>query len=117
MRLLSGERAFLLEREDPLLLEFASKLTKLSPKTAVAYRREAFIFAPGNVRVTLDRDIRSGGPESFFRPENLLPALPGVTVLEVKYDEFLPEIVSLAVQTPDRRAGACSKYALCRRFD
>ena len=60
---------------------------------------------------------RTGGPESFFRPEDLLPALPGVTVLEVKYDEFLPEIVSLAVQTPDRRAGACSKYALCRRFD
>ena len=51
------------------------------------------------------------------QPKNLLPALPGVTVLEVKYDEFLPEIVSLAVQTPDRRAGACSKYALCRRFD
>jgi len=25
--------------------------------------------------------------------------------------------VRLAVQTPDRRAGACSKYALCRRFD
>lgn len=116
-RLLSGERTFLLERGEPLLLEFASKLTKLSPKTVVAYRREAFIFAPGNVRVTLDRDIRSGGPESFFRPEDLLPALPGVTVLEVKYNEFLPEIVSLAVQTPDRRAGACSKYALCRRFD
>ena len=116
-RLLSGERTFLLERGEPLLLEFASKLSKLSPKTVVAYRREAFIFAPGNVRVTLDRDIRSGGPESFFRPEDLLPALPGVTVLEVKYNEFLPEIVSLAVQTPDRQAGACSKYALCRRFD
>ena len=39
------------------------------------------------------------------------------TVLEVKYDEFLPEVVALAVQVPGRRAGACSKYALCRRFD
>jgi len=38
-------------------------------------------------------------------------------VLEVKYDAFLPDLVRLAVQTPDRRAGACSKYALCRRFD
>ena len=28
-----------------------------------------------------------------------------------------PDLVRLAVQTPDRQAGACSKYALCRRFD
>ena len=76
-RLLSGERTFLLERGEPLLLEFACKLTKLSPKTVVAYRREAFTFTPGNVRITLDRDIRSGGPESFFRPEDLLPAPAG----------------------------------------
>ena len=39
------------------------------------------------------------------------------TVLEVKYDEMLPEIVEMAVQVPGRQASACSKYALCRRFD
>ena len=41
---------------------------------------------------------------------------PG-TVLEVKYDAFLPEIVRMAVQVPGRQAAACSKYALCRRLD
>ena len=41
---------------------------------------------------------------------------PG-TVLEVKYDTFLPEIVRMAVQVPGRQAAACSKYALCRRLD
>ena len=46
-----------------------------------------------------------------------LKPLDALTVLEVKYDAFLPDLVRLAVQTPDRRAGACSKYALCRRFD
>ena len=30
---------------------------------------------------------------------------------------FLPDLVRMAVQVPDRQAGACSKYALCRRFD
>ena len=39
------------------------------------------------------------------------------TVLEVKYDAYLPELVRMAVQVPGRQAAACSKYALCRRFD
>ena len=43
--------------------------------------------------------------------------LESLTVLEVKYDAFLPDLVRMAVQTPHRRSGACSKYALCRRFD
>ena len=119
-RLLSGERAFLLEQGDPLLTEFYSKLCRgLSPRTVVGYDREAFLYSPGNVRVTLDRHLRTGlGPEDFWRPERLaLSPLRGTTVLEVKYDAFLPDVVRLAVQVPDRRAEACSKYALCRRFD
>ena len=119
--LLSGEHGFLLESGDPLLLEFYSKLrgNGLAPRTVVCYDREAFAYAPGNVRVTLDRNIRTGRSAlEFFRPERFaLRPLEGCTVLEVKYDAFLPELVRLAVQIPDRRAGACSKYALCRRFD
>ena len=120
-RLLAGEDAFLLERGEPLLAELYHKLrgTLLRPRTVVCYDREAFLYAPGNVRVTLDRNLRTCGDSAGF----LSPAgfahkpLDGVTVLEVKYDAFLPDLVRLAVQTPDRRAGACSKYALCRRFD
>ena len=119
--LLSGEHGFLLESGDPLLLEFYSKLrgNGLAPRTVVCYDREAFAYAPGNVRVTLDRNIRTGlSALEFFQPERFaLRPLDGSTVLEVKYDAFLPELVRLAVQTPNRLAGACSKYALCRRFD
>ena len=120
-RLFSGEDAFLLERGEPLLSELYHKLrgTLLRPRTVVCYDREAFTYAPGNVRVTLDRNIRTGlNCLDFLRPERFpLKPLEGLTVLEVKYDDFLPELVRMAVQTPGRRAGACSKYALCRRFD
>ena len=77
------------------------------------------MYAPGNVRVTLDRNLRTCGDSAGFLSTGAFPLKPleGVTVLEVKYDAFLPDLVRLAVQTPDRRAGACSKYALCRRFD
>ena len=117
-RLLRGDSAFLLEKEEPLAREFYAKLRRgLAPKTVVRYTREAFLYAPGNVRVTLDGDIRAGAPERFLIPQKLLPALGGLAVVEVKYDAFLPEIVKLAVQVPNRQGTACSKYALCRRYD
>ncbi len=117
-RLLRGDFAFLLEKEEPLAREFYAKLRRgLAPKTVVRYTREAFLYAPGNVRVTLDGDIRAGAPERFLIPKKLLPALGGLAVVEVKYDAFLPEIVKLAVQVPNRQGTACSKYALCRRYD
>ena len=120
-RLLSGEDAFLLERGEPLLSELYHKLrgTLLRPRTVVCYDREAFLYAPGNVRITLDRDVRTGlSPLDFLRPERLcLRPLEVLTILEIKYDEFLPDLVRMAVRVPDRMAGACSKYALCRRFD
>ena len=120
-QLLAGEDAFLLERGEPLLSELYHKLrgSLLRPRTVVCYDREAFVYAPGNVRVTLDRNLRTCGDSTGFLSPSVFPLKPldGVTVLEVKYDAFLPDLVRLAVQTPDRRAGAFSKYALCRRFD
>lgn len=117
-RLLRGDFAFLLEKEESLAREFYAKLRRgLAPKTVVRYTREAFLYAPGNVRVTLDGDIWAGAPERFLIPQKLLPALGGLAMVEVKYDAFLPEIVKLAVQVPNRQGTACSKYALCRRYD
>ena len=120
-QVLSGDIHFLLDFGDPLFVEFYSKLKGkgLRPKTIVRYDREAFFYAPGNVRVTLDRDIRTGlGCVDFLNPEIFcLRAMEPGTILEVKYDAFLPELVRMAVQVPGRQATACSKYALCRRFD
>ena len=71
------------------------------------------------MRITLDRDIRTGlGSVDFLNPEIFyLRTIESGTVLEIKYDAFLPELVRMAVQVPGRQASACSKYVLCRRFD
>ena len=120
-KLLSGSYEFLLDSGEPLFIELYSKLKGkgLRPKAIVRYDREAFLYAPGNVRITLDRGIRTGlGSVDFLNPEIFcLRAMEPGTVLEVKYDAFLPELVRMAVQVPGRQAVACSKYALCRRFD
>ena len=71
----------------------------------------------------LDGIVAIGGEQDSFEPDFLNPQLnhtpvsDGLAVLEVKYDEFLPEIVSMAVQIPNRQASAYSKYAICRKFD
>ena len=88
----------------------------LRPRTVVDYSREAFLCSAGNVRITVDSDIRAGlTPRGFLSPR--LPELSvGRAVLEVKYDAFLPDFVRDLVQLPGRRAAAFSKYAACRKF-
>ena len=88
---MQGKITFLLQSEDPLLQELYSKIKGqcLSPKTIVTYDREAFLYSSGNVRLTLGRNLHSG----------------------------LPDLVRMAVQVSSRKAGAYSKYAVCRRYD
>lgn len=120
-QLLGGDLAFLLESEDPLLLELYSKMRGqlLRPRTIVTYDREAFFYGPGNVRVTIDRNLRTGLRNTDFLNPRLSHAdvSEKTAVLEVKYDAFLPELVRQAVQVPNRRTSAFSKYAVCRQYD
>ena len=90
----------------------------LRPRTIVDYTREPFVYAPGNVRVTLDYDIRTGLQCTDFLNPNCvtIPAGEPVTILEVKWDAFLPDIIRDAVQLEGRRAAAFSKYAACRIY-
>jgi hypothetical protein len=67
----------------------------LSPRTIVDYIREPFVYVPGNVRVTLDREIRTGlGNLDFLNPDSLtVPAGEDTVILEVKWDTFLPDVI------------------------
>ena len=104
----------------PLVQELYRKMTcqLLRPKTIVDYTREAFVYAPGNVRVTLDYDIRTGlGCTDFLNSRCItVPARDAPVILEVKWDEFLPSVIQDAVQLNNRRASAFSKYAACRVY-
>ena len=105
---------------DALLGELCRKARteRLRAKTIVDYTREPFVYGPGNVRVTLDEDIRTGlSCVDFLDPDCLtLPVRNDPIVLEVKWDAFLPDIIRDAVQLPGRRATAFSKYAQCRIY-
>ena len=104
----------------PLAQELYHKMRTqgLRPRTIVDYTREPFVYGPGNVRVTLDYDIRTGLQCTDFLNPNCvtIPAGEPVTILEVKWDAFLPDIIRDAVQLEGRRSEAFSKYAQCRIY-
>lgn len=119
--IVDGKLDWMIHSNRPLIQELYVKMTMegLRPKTIVDYTREPFIYAPGNVRVTLDYDIRTGlSCVDFLNPDcPTIPAGDGKIILEVKWDEFLPGIIRDAVQLENRRVGAFSKYAACRIYD
>ena len=107
-------------REEGLIRELYVKMRcqGLRPRTIVDYIREPFVFGPGNVRVTLDYDIRVGlRCSDFLDPDcPTIPAGDAPMILEVKWDHFLPDVIRDAVQLPGRRVTAFSKYAQCRIY-
>lgn len=97
---------------------YASGLMR--PKTLVVYNREAFTYKAGNVRITFDSDIRTGLYHSDFFDDShpLIPAIgKGRMILEIKYDEYLPDIIRHIIQCGTPRIQAFSKYAACRQYE
>jgi SPX domain protein involved in polyphosphate accumulation len=119
-RIVDGDIRWLLEMKNPLCAELYSKMNSqgLRPKTIVDYTRDPFFYPPGNVRVTLDYNIRTGAFRTdFLNPETItMPAGDSAIILEVKWDDFLPDIIKDAVRLPGRRVTAFSKYERCRIY-
>lgn len=118
--IVDGSYDWMLQSDIPLIQEFYSKIMSqgLRPKTIVDYTREPFVFGPGNVRVTLDYNIRTGmNCTDFLNPNCVtVPAGNAPVILEVKWDAYLPDIIRDAVQLTGCRVGAFSKYAACRTY-
>ena len=119
-KIANGDILWMRESQHPLICELYSKMRcGLAPKCVVDYMREPFVFSAGNVRVTLDYDICTGlRCTDFLNPQlATVPISHSPIILEVKWDEFLPDIIRSAVCIDGRRAAAFSKYAACRIYD
>ncbi|WP_330381821.1 polyphosphate polymerase domain-containing protein [Defluviitalea phaphyphila] len=121
-KILKGDIDFLKESEHMLFKELYVKMKTevLRPKTIVDYIREAYVFEVGNVRITFDKSIKTGITSTDMFDNNL-PTIESLDnryiILEVKFDEFLPEIISDVIQTNERRNSSISKYVLCRAYN
>lgn len=118
-KLMHGGRLFPVPEETSLFNRFAVQMTcrMLMPKIIVQYTRTAYVYPSGNVRITFDRNISGSQKFSDFLQPYLTvrPVMPnGYHILEVKYDEFLPDFIYNALQVADFRQTAYSKYYVSR---
>lgn len=118
--IVDGDLDWMMTSDRPLVYELYTKMRGqgLVPKTIVDYIRDPYIYTPGNVRVTIDYNIRTGLRCTDFLNNNCitLPASPGTIILEVKWDEFLPDVIRDAIQLGNRQTGGFSKYEAARIY-
>lgn len=121
-KILDGDLDFMLNHENELVRELYCKMQsqRLRPRVLVSYMREPFIYDAGNVRVTFDFNVRTTLWHREFLEQKIhdISAMDGIgeMILEVKYDAFLPEIISHLIQSDGLRQDAFSKYGACRKF-
>ena len=101
-------------------MNLAIKTKKLEPVVIVEYDRTAFVYETGNVRITLDRNLRystnikdfvSGKKEQY----RVLPEEN--RVIEVKYDDILPGVIARIIENGNMTQTSFSKYSLCRGME
>jgi len=116
-----GRVEWMPDSSDPVILGFYTRIQTqgLKPKVIVDYIREPFVYKAGNVRVTLDYGIRTSMRcTDFLNPQCVSVPIQGdPCILEVKWDNFLPDVIRDAIQLGGRHSTAFSKYAACRMYD
>ena len=123
-QLTAGDPAGLETTRSGLLHDMYREMTTrlLRPAVVVDYVREAYTHPAEEVRITFDKQLRSGlwGRDLFDRH---LPTVPvfdnSELILEVKYNRVLPPYLRDVLSHYCAGAGrsAISKYTWCRRYE
>lgn len=119
--LMEGKAISNIADQPPLLQKLTLEMLRrrMRPVVIVEYDRIPYIYKNGNVRITLDTNICSSSAVDQFLEEEIpkRPVLPlGQQLLEVKYDEYLPDFIYHNLQLNSLRQTAFSKYYICRKY-
>lgn len=95
------------------------RIKRMLPKVIVSYDRIAYTYGTGNVRVTFDRNISASANIGLFlnRMFPVRPVMSRGLILELKWDEVLPDFVRKIITDGTLRRTSFSKYYLCRKYN
>lgn len=118
-QIISGNTVFHIDDRKPWnQLQLQMRGAGMKPKVIIDYERTAYVHPTGNVRITFDRNISASRYCDAFLEECIpgkVPVLPkGRHVLEVKYDELLPDFIAKQLEIGSLQKTAFSKYYLGR---
>jgi hypothetical protein len=121
LKIIDGDIMPLKETDNKLQNSFYADLRSenFHPSVIVDYVREPLTYRYGNVRVTFDKNLKSGLYRTSLFDENLKmvrvieePQL----IMEVKYDNYLPDIIRNAIQINSSTRYAISKFVICKKY-
>lgn len=120
-QLMQGKPLPQIETLPPLLRKLILQMRTqgLHPVVIVEYERIPYIYKNGNVRVTFDTQISSSSNVHDFFADTLpkRPIMPaGQHLMEVKFDEYLPDFIYRNLNLGKLQQAAYSKYCLCRKY-
>ena len=102
-------------------LAYLMETRLMMPKIIVDYDRIPYVYRPGdaNVRITFDKNIKSINDTNSFLDlkvggRGILPV--GSALMEVKFDDFIPDEIYSLLQLNGLQVSTFSKYYLCRKF-
>ena len=98
------------------------RVNLLRPAVIVDYVREAYLHPTEEVRITFDKQLRTGlRSKDLFNPyvPTVSPFDHGEMILEVKFNRVLPPYIRdlLCTHVHSAQNSAISKYVWCRRFE
>jgi len=120
-KIIARDIDFLKDSKHSLLQEFyfAMMAYRYSPKVIVDYVREAYTWHVNNIRITFDKNLRTGLEKVDIFDKDL-PTVDVIEepkmILEIKYDHFLPDFIYNLLQVNSSQRWAISKYVMCRKF-
>ena len=123
-QLIAGDPAGLERTRSGLLQDLFREMTLhlLRPVVLVDYVREAYLHPVEEVRITFDKQLRTG----LLSHDLFNPYVPTVSpfdndemILEVKFNRSLPPYIRdlLCTYVHSAQNSAISKYVWCRRFE
>ncbi len=110
----------------------------LKPSVIVDYHREPFVMPISNLRITFDQHLHAGGITGFsmfgkgqvskevegnkevIKADNEIgddisvPIYPDSVILEVKYDNYLPDMIRMLIPKHTGAQLSISKYCICK---
>lgn len=118
-KIINGDINEIAMTNDKLYNEFIKdmQIKCLRPSVIVEYKRLALTYPISDVRITFDSSVRSGRYNYDLFSENLetFSVLdPNQVILEVKFNDYLPESLAIILTTIPSFRQAVSKFALCR---
>ncbi len=117
-----GNHDFLEKTSDVVLkkIYIYFKTQYIRPVTIIDYDREAYMLPFNNIRITVDKNIRANNYDYNLFDEGLtcIPIIdPNYYILEVKFDHFLPNIITELLSSCHLNRTSISKYCMARLLE